>query len=531
MRSFALLLAAEKIRRLRKPAIADKQRGYRKSSYSISLRANSQKHFDRLLPQTTNHDQVHDDEMHLRKGKDEPNVRRPIWKRVLFLIFLAYWCHRTIRSSSVLAPSSLAPTYRHHENSAPSKDIATYPSSSSPFHDLQLFVSAFPGGFPELQNTLIKTLNFLWPSPIRMVIVLDDTVLSETNTTKQDMNQQVHEWFQKRPDAQIDVAYNPRSNKTIYGVGWYIQQLIMLWGDNFTNATWIGFMDDDSLVTKAVLEEDLFDSHGRPHTIVRFRADGQPRLWHQASNRAYRQKSFVNAMSYFPVIVKRDHLPGMRQAMLNAHPEFSYFDELYLHLLKGKPFSQFFLMFDHVWREHRQEYAWHFDNFPKGINESDFEKLGILPGTPSDIGVTPEMLQPFPRCVMHGSYMGGKKQGRKWLVRKAMRKAYCNSLPLLPRHSNHLNESSSLQSTVHTNATTSTADYYVTTPDEAHCSGKHVYEDPNIRYEWAFEERVYGLGWPLYDMEGVKRAHRSRILRNQPRQWDSSVLQELGIVK
>ena len=118
----------------------------------------------------------------------------------------------------------------------------------SAFSKLQLFVPSFPGGFEEFQSTLIRGLQFFWPlENLKITVVLDDTVY-ETVHERSAMTDKVHSFFRK--EIPVTVAYNPRSNKTLYNSGWDIQQLIMFWADNFTPAEYIGFIDDDTLFSK-----------------------------------------------------------------------------------------------------------------------------------------------------------------------------------------------------------------------------------------------------------------------------------------
>ena len=158
----------------------------------------------------------------------------------------------------------------HIRNSKTSTITADYALAN-----LQLFVPAFPRklqkdkqnrhlfvGFEELRSTLVTSLEFFWPADqLNLLVVLDDTVYT-TLEEKEAMTMQVKSFFSTSPP--ITVAYNPRSNQTLYKSGWNIQQLIMFWADNFTNAEYIGFVDDDTIFTKAVLPYDLFDDRGRP---------------------------------------------------------------------------------------------------------------------------------------------------------------------------------------------------------------------------------------------------------------------------
>jgi hypothetical protein len=138
---------------------------------------------------------------------------------------------------------------------------ATTTPAEELFQNLELFVSAFSGnltstvslpGFAELESTLIRSLQFFWPKDdFKMTVVLDDTVYSweeEGGGGPEQMTSMVKSMFRDDYVSGVSVAYNPLSNNTLYGSGWFIQQLIMFWADNFTDAKYIGFVDDDTSV-------------------------------------------------------------------------------------------------------------------------------------------------------------------------------------------------------------------------------------------------------------------------------------------
>ena len=95
--------------------------------------------------------------------------------------------------------------------------------------------------------------------------------------------------------------------------------LIMFWADNFTDAEYVGFVDDDAIITRAFNDYDLFDiENDRPRAIVRYTTYFKPidgwdsfmKKWYEQSYWSYgnQEPAFINAMSYFPVIIKRQHL-------------------------------------------------------------------------------------------------------------------------------------------------------------------------------------------------------------------------------
>ena len=386
----------------------------------------------------------------------------------------------------------------------------------SAFSKLQLFVPGFPGGFEELEHTMIRSLQFFWPSldQLNITVVLDDTVY-KTKDERQSMTHMVHSFF--RPDVTVTVKYNPRSNRRLFRGGWNIQQLIMFWADNFTDAEYIGFLDDDTLFSKAVLPDDLFDEEGRPRVLALYpTASSFTELvytWHQASFWALGHPSLVIAMSYFPIIVRRNHLREIREAMLRQHPEYPCFDDLFAAMIRKEFtfYSQFVIMFDYIWLHHRDEYDWHFardgpggeylDGYPHDFDGhgSDKERgiSSIATGSLDELGITADMRQPFPRATVHAGYVkGGRNRAysvRQALVDEILALGYCFSQPLDVT----LRDATFLNYCQH---------YY---PD--------IETNINERCQWTFEFNTY---WVPYDFEGVQLAHVERMQRNVPRLWD-----------
>ena len=163
------------------------------------------------------------------------------------------------------------------------------------------------------------------------------------------MTYTVHSLFRHPNPNQVSVRYNPRSNNTLYGRGYVIQQLIMFWADNFTDADYIGFVDDDTVFTGSVQPSDLFDDEGRPRALVK-PTELSYKGWVGTTREVLKQKPLANGMNYFPVIVHRSLLRDLRAHILSLHPQYSCFDDFYREFLipddvdgaPSSPFSQFF---------------------------------------------------------------------------------------------------------------------------------------------------------------------------------------------
>ena len=388
------------------------------------------------------------------------------------------------------------------------------------WNDLQLFVPTFPGkGLEEIRTTLIRSLQFFWPlKHLNILVILDENLVLGSQAKRKRMTAMIKSFFRKDV-KQVSVAYNPRWNQSIYGRGWFVQQLIMFWADNFTDAKYIGFVDDDSLFSMAVTPSDLFDRQGRPHVFSRYHTGSKDIDWVRIDLRqnhfAYGWPAYVFTMAYFPVIIHRSHLSLIRNEILRRHPEYSYFDEFFLDLWKREArFCQYCIMFEYLWHYKREDYSWHFEAdhvlgpyYPGGLpNHSDVasEYPYISAGSPEANGVTSEMLRPFPRVCVHASYIKGGEANdaaqRRALVSDIMRRGYCFSQPK--------SDWSKLEFL-------------------KQCQALNVtLGDINMRNEWDFESYAQPWLWPDSKAQ-LQRAHEDRTLRNPRHSWNMREVREI----
>ena len=194
------------------------------------------------------------------------------------------------------------------------------------------------------------------------------------------------------------------------------QQLIMFWADNFTNAEYVGFLDDDTLITNHVLLEDIFDEKDRPHVWGRSNRN-RDGFWRRVMERTrWTDNSSIEVMrtmSHFPVVVKTSHLKDIRSRILKLHPEFKNFDDFFSEL-RLRTYSQFNSMHQQLWKLKNDEYNWHLE--ASSATESHFGKIS---------GVTKEMTFPKPRCALHGNYDTRRKPN---FVEDVLKHGFCYSL-------------------------------------------------------------------------------------------------------
>ena len=296
--------------------------------------------------------------------------------------------------------------------------IAPFAGNAEPkWPDLMLFVPAFPGGERDLNKYLLRSLKFFWPkSYLKLMVVLD----GEIKRSKRDRFAERIKNSMKDYANSVQIVFNYIPKEYYNGVGHDRQQLIMFWADNFTNAEYVGFLDDDSLVTNYVLYEDLFDRQGRPHVMGRCPVS-EDTGWQETSNTTHWTDNsgaeVMRTMNYFPVIVKTSHLKVVRDSVLKHLPQFANFDDFFRRgiIESRRKYSQFNIIHQHLWKLKKDEYNWHL----QPLSETDYHFKGMK-------GVTEEMTIPKPRCFLHVTSDGRQKS--PYYVEDVFQQGFCYSL-------------------------------------------------------------------------------------------------------
>ena len=282
--------------------------------------------------------------------------------------------------------------------------------------NLQLFIPVFPGGEEELGKSLLRSLEFFWPKSNLNLLFLVDEEIQEKESFSIRLIKKVSSFTNSTA-----VTFNS-IREEIYGHGHDRQQLLMFWAENFTDAEYVGFLDDDTLFTNHVQLNDLFDNDMRPHVFGRsnFASDSWWKSVEQTTSWAYGgEKEVMRTMSHFPVIVKTSHLKDVREAILRHHPEYSCFDAFFSEL-KRREYSQFNMFHQYLWHNKREEYAWHLE----ATSDAD-DHFRLINGT------TEAMRRPMPRCALHANYDGRTSKSsaeNQMFFNGVMRRGFCYSL-------------------------------------------------------------------------------------------------------
>ncbi len=275
--------------------------------------------------------------------------------------------------------------------------------------DLQLFVPIAHSHLREFQHQLIQSLLFFWPLKfLKMLVILDDEI--RTNRIENYLRRNTNDF------KSFDIKYNKPTS--FYGAsGHDRQQLIMFWADNFTDSDYVGFVDTDTFFLTAVYKSDLFED-GKP-VIIAFHTTLYQQWWGEVSKTTEEtlgEEEEIRCMSHFPVIVKTEHLVGLRQFVQQKHN--MSFNEYFSSSIVAKPYSQFNIMCVYLWNHHRDEYAWHIQI----ISRKRVITKDTLAEKEKEFGAS--FLYPKARISFHSNHHFAK--GLPLFFSEVMAKGYCS---------------------------------------------------------------------------------------------------------
>lgn len=430
----------------------------------------------------------------------------------------------------------------------------------------QLFMPTHYKAMKSAEADILKTLYFFGShETIDLIFVFDDPFnIEEREAFAETL-------FSSIPETvwHVQLGYNPLwGQRGRYGTGHDLQQLIMFWADNFTNAKLIGFVDDDVGFTHRLLPDVAVDKDGKPYQQVLFSPIAHPyeSFWHGLTASfvyAMKQKEFLRGMNTFPFWIHREHLKPLRDYIVdmssverfiaskfphqdeipqdlqavNVDPELvknppKTFDMWYEHFVKKytERFSQFNMMSQYLWVFHQDAYHWYLESVDgmKTIHgyPSDWKVHAynsVYTGDPRKVGATDEMLEtilprvaihiPYqnirylPKSVLVGSSFKFAKSYEKKIVKDAMKTGFCYSLPVNPEHG-LIDWSMFLN---------------ISDVIQTYCDSFDVWNNPNYYYQMTFEEHAMDY----IDSGKYMEIHRAMLLENDQHDWDIDTLVDL----
>ena len=221
--------------------------------------------------------------------------------------------------------------------------------SMSAYGDMELYLrmtSTVPLFTNFYENVLVRSMRYFWPYISSMVVVLDQEKPQDHvfgNSSRYTFP------FPK-------ICY--MDNLTVPGyTGKDRMQRDMFYPERCTSKKYVAFVDTDTVFITRIIPEMLF-ADGKPIVIGVY---GRELLRHwkdkaHSTTILFKTKEVMRCMTYFPVVLKVDHIIQARQHIEKLHG--MPFDEVLIRL-KAKSFSQFNIMCQYIWLFHRNEYQFH----------------------------------------------------------------------------------------------------------------------------------------------------------------------------
>ncbi len=282
----------------------------------------------------------------------------------------------------------------NHEHTTSSHDEPSYCQREWPRIELYLPLGLRHNSDEKLhawENVMLRSLLLYWPvekSNISLTFIIDeemeDTVpfyqlfhdplmkiqqdyYSSPSRIIRNQFPRVSYHFHRHPNP---LAWNKTTNQVDYTLTPYVsgygrQQYLGFVADLYSDAPYIGMIDDDTQFSTFLDREDLFTIEDG---IVKPQIRGQLKIfsgfyfrWMQSNYIIMKREMPMNCMSYFPVLIKREHFSALREYLMKLHnqPDWdSVFKHVFPHNYNDGAFSQFCVICTYIFWFHRKEYAW-----------------------------------------------------------------------------------------------------------------------------------------------------------------------------
>ena len=304
------------------------------------------------------------------------------------------------------------------------KTIQINPWDGIPDFVLYLRLTAGPRWEREYEDVLIRTMKLFFPKErAKLLLVLDDEKQEDHNLGER----------MKREWPFPEICYMKPGDKGIYH-GWGKARMFwdMMYPDNCTNATYVGYVDSDTFFSTLVTPQLLFEND-KPIIVAKIGLAPYP-CWEDTTEKFLGKKEVMQCMSTFPVMIKTQHMQEMRK-FLSAEKGKS-FNAIFRDSAQNNDpacICQFSLMCNYVWYYHRDEYAWHLQMVPNGDWMGEKHVKSQVSVEYYQKEVKPEMRIPIPRSSIHLRYtitdgiILDKKEPEKNVIEDFIKEGLCYS--------------------------------------------------------------------------------------------------------
>ncbi len=283
--------------------------------------------------------------------------------------------------------------------SLPEKDYSTKDfyqtkepeSSSNISRDLGLYLRMSAAQKESYFNNLVLSMKYFWLLPVDLTVVLDDTAENKMFAAE------VEGQF---PHPKICFTNNVDAMYH-YNIALGKEQLPYFYPENCVHKKYVGFIDSNTFFITPVTPELLFNGN-KPHMNCVYGLS-QNKGWRIGTHFILQKKEIFECTSYFPVIIKMEHIIEMRQHIENLHQRgfsntFAHVSWIPSHLW------QYNIMGNYLWYFHRDEYQFHAQYNKPGYTWS--ESPSVPPMNYYQVNVTEGMKVPQPAAAVHQGNFG-----------------------------------------------------------------------------------------------------------------------------
>ena len=263
-------------------------------------------------------------------------------------------------------------------------------------HDMDVYLrmtSASPGLTNFYDNVLVRSMSYFWPDIEAMVVVLDEEQSEDKQfgITAPKTFPFPRVCFMKI--VQIS-GYTGRDR----------MQRDMFYPDMCTSKTFVAYVDTDTMFMSRVVTDMLFVDD-KPKVIGVYGNIAYD--WYEKVSQAtvdlFKTKEVMRCMSYFPVIIKVEHIIELRKYLEKIHG--LTFDELLMKKTKQiQDLSQFNMMCQYIWMFHRDKYAFYLQYQPNpkpGLSSANREDKAYF----SKLDISQFQTYPLARVSFHYKYI------------------------------------------------------------------------------------------------------------------------------
>ena len=349
---------------------------------------------------------------------------------LVFVMLVTLWVYNLVLEDYLPAGSTERniPSMQKSQNGNTSEVLADKTLNAYANMDIYLrMTTASPILIKLYERVLVQSMKYFWPDSYSMVVVLDqekpeDHVFGNT----------IEKSFPFPRICFMDTL-------SISGFpGKDRMQRDMIYPEKCISKKYVAFVDTDTMFITRIVPELLF-VEGKPIVIGIYGHEAHKTGRGTAKSTAamLKTKHVMKCMSYFPVIMKVEHVIELRQYLEKLHNK-SVEDIFRNARLSYYDWCQYDLMCLYVWMFHRSEYHFRLQ-FSKGPYTEGREDPVYY-----EREVTPEQKLPIVRSSAHYKYI---KAG-DWKTQKAYTEllrtgiCYAGGFELCPEKCEHYNSSS-----------------------------------------------------------------------------------------